>query len=90
MQRTAQQPIDELLCDGVAVSRVAEPLGRATADHLIAGHVDDDDADARHGERACEPIALDERGLGVALRRFECVLEAFVGPPAPQPNRPVM
>jgi len=90
VQRAPQQPVDELLRDGVAVTRVAEPLGRSAPHHLVAGGVDDDDARARRRERAREPITLDVSGLGFPLRRFERAVGDVVEPLSSQPNRPVM
>jgi hypothetical protein len=90
MQRTAQQAVDELLRDGVAVPRVAKSLGRTASHDLVAGGIDDDHAHPGRGERAREPIALHERGFGFPLRSVERALETNAFPFASQPNRPVM
>src|SRR5262249_25647405 len=90
VQRATQQAVDELLRDGVTVTRLAEALGRAAPDHLVPRGVDDDDAHSRRHERARDTITLYEGGLGFPLRRIERAVGDVVEPLPSQPNRPVM
>ena len=84
--------------DRVGVPRLAVPLGRRVAVHLVAVGVDDDDGRRRQRvERRREPVALDSAAASVSLETSaELVLDAVAAVAraaagaGAQPNRPVM